>query len=47
MADEGVQKAYLGKGNRLQLARCRGERKSYACVDNESIRSCVLCPNAT
>ncbi len=44
MADEGVQKAYLGKGNRLQLARCRGARESYACVENDSIRSCVLCP---
>ncbi len=44
MADEGVQKAYLGKGNRLQLARCRAETATYACVEDDSIRSCVMCP---
>ncbi|OGO37452.1 MAG: branched-chain amino acid ABC transporter ATP-binding protein [Chloroflexi bacterium RBG_16_56_8] len=43
LADEGVQKAYLGKGNRLQLARCR-EATSYACVNDSSIKSCVMCP---
>ena len=44
VADEGVQKAYLGKGNRLQLARCRADTDTYACVDDDSIRSCVMCP---
>ncbi|MDE3088039.1 MAG: ABC transporter ATP-binding protein [Chloroflexota bacterium] len=44
MADEGVQKAYLGKGKRLQLARCRADTDTYACVDDDSIRSCVMCP---
>lgn len=45
MADEGVQKAYLGKGNRLQFARCRDDSKSRACVEDKEINSCVLCPN--
>ena len=44
IADEGVQKAYLGKGNRLQLARCRAETDTYACVEDDSIKSCVMCP---
>lgn len=44
MADEGVQKAYLGKGKRLQLARCRADQSSYACVEDRSIESCVMCP---
>ncbi len=44
VADEGVQKAYLGKGNRLQLARCRADTDTYACVDDDSIKSCVMCP---
>lgn len=44
MADEGVQKAYLGKGKRLQLARCRSDQSSYACVEDRSIQSCVMCP---
>ncbi len=44
MADEGVQKAYLGKGNRLQLARCRADSDTYACIDDDSIKSCVMCP---
>ncbi len=44
MADEGVQKAYLGKGKRLQLARCRSDLSTYACVENSSIKSCVMCP---
>ena len=44
MADEGVQKAYLGKGKRMQLARCRADQQSYACTQDSSIRSCVLCP---
>lgn len=44
MADEGVQKAYLGKGNKVQLARCRSDSGTYACVDDDSIKSCVMCP---
>ncbi len=44
MDDEGVQKAYLGKGTRMQLARCRNAATGYACVENEHINSCVLCP---
>jgi branched-chain amino acid transport system ATP-binding protein len=44
MADEGVQKAYLGKGNRLQLARCRIEAGGYACLTDSSIETCVVCP---
>lgn len=44
MADEGVQKAYLGKGKRLSLARCRSDQSSFACADDNSIRSCVMCP---
>ena len=43
-ADEGVQKAYLGKGNKVQLARCRADSDSYACIDDDSIKSCVMCP---
>jgi len=45
MADEGVQKAYLGKGNRLQLSRCRSDVSEYACMVDESINSCLVCPN--
>lgn len=45
MEDQGVQKAYLGKGNRLQLARCRGDVSAYACVEDKTINSCVMCPN--
>ncbi|MBI4786705.1 MAG: ABC transporter ATP-binding protein [Chloroflexi bacterium] len=45
LADEGVQKAYLGKSNRLQLARCRAGLTTYACVEDKSINSCVMCPN--
>jgi branched-chain amino acid transport system ATP-binding protein len=44
IADEGVQKAYLGKGNRLQLARCRADSDTYACIDDNSIKSCAMCP---
>lgn len=44
MEDEGVQKAYLGKGSRLQLARCRAELGVYPCVEDTSIKSCVMCP---
>lgn len=44
MADEGVQKAYLGKGERLQLARCRADSGVYPCVEDASIKSCVMCP---
>ena len=44
IADAGVQKAYLGKGNRLQLARCRADSDTYACVDDDSIKSCAMCP---
>ncbi len=43
MSDEGVQKAYLGKGNRLQLARCRGEQ-THSCLENAEIKSCAMCP---
>lgn len=43
MADEGVQKAYLGKGNRVQLARCRADA-NYACLERD-INSCLICPN--
>lgn len=45
MADEGVQKAYLGKGNRLQLSRCRSDVSEYVCMIDESVNSCLLCPN--
>jgi branched-chain amino acid transport system ATP-binding protein len=44
MADEGVQKAYLGKGNQVQLARCRAHSDTYACLDDDSIQSCAMCP---
>ncbi len=44
-ADEGVQKAYLGKGNRLQLARCRADVERYVCLDDPAVNSCALCPN--
>lgn len=42
MADEGVQKAYLGKGNRLQLARCR-VTSNFPCLEQD-FHSCLLCP---
>jgi branched-chain amino acid transport system ATP-binding protein len=44
MEDEGVQKAYLGKGERLQLARCRADSGVYPCVEDAAINSCVVCP---
>jgi branched-chain amino acid transport system ATP-binding protein len=44
MADAGVQQAYLGKGNRLQLARCHVDSDKYACAEGDSIRSCLFCP---
>lgn len=45
MADEGVQKAYLGKGGRLQLSRCNIADGRYACLDDPTIASCAVCPN--
>ena len=45
LADEGVQKAYLGKGNRLQLARCRAEIDRYECLENPAVHSCAICPH--
>ncbi|MBI5653502.1 MAG: ABC transporter ATP-binding protein [Chloroflexi bacterium] len=44
MADEGVQKAYLGKGERLQLSRCRADT-NLVCLENDGINSCVVCPH--
>lgn len=43
--DEGVQKAYLGRGGRMQFARCHAGSK-HACEKDDSIRSCVLCPSS-
>ncbi len=43
--DEGVQKAYLGKGGKMQFARCHAGSK-HACEEDESIHSCVLCPSS-
>jgi len=45
MADAGVQKAYLGKGDRLQLSRCNVADGRYACLDDPTIESCAVCPN--
>lgn len=45
IADEGVQKSYLGKGNRLQLSRCNVADGRYACLDDPAIESCWECPN--
>lgn len=45
MADAGVQQAYLGQGDRLQLSRCSAAADRYACLDDPAIVTCVLCPN--
>ena len=45
MADAGVQKAYLGKGDRLQLSRCNVADGRFACLDDPTIESCWECPN--
>jgi branched-chain amino acid transport system ATP-binding protein len=42
--DEGVQKAYLGKSRQSQRVRCRAESEETACVDDDSIKSCMMCP---
>lgn len=42
--DEGVQMSYLGKGKKLQFARCHAETR-YACEENRAINSCVRCPS--
>ncbi len=45
MEDEGVQKAYLGKGRKMQFARCHAGSE-HACEEDHSIRSCVSCPSS-
>jgi len=45
IADEGVQKAYLGQGGRLQLSRCNVAAGVYACLADPTIASCAVCPN--
>jgi len=45
MSNENVQRVYLGKGNRLQLSRCNIEAGYYACLEDDSIESCIVCPN--
>ncbi|MBI5029696.1 MAG: ABC transporter ATP-binding protein [Chloroflexi bacterium] len=45
VANEGVQKAYLGKGGRLQLSRCNVPNGVYACLTDPMIITCAECPN--
>jgi branched-chain amino acid transport system ATP-binding protein len=43
--NEGVQKAYLGKNNRLKMSGCPAQAECYLCLEDDSISSCAICPN--